>query len=197
MSPSPHPSPRRPGPSQGAVSSFHPAAAAHSAREPGPENKVRSTSSGSREVEPPGATAMPGAAGVLLVLLLSGGLGGGRAQRLRQRPPQAHQQRGTGEERALGDRLSGSAAPRGTLPTAVGQEPRPCFCRWGVRFGATGAKLDPSSLSTARVHRVGEIVHPQKNTGAFHCSSVSGTTCHLNILQIDLQNLSEGQLFTN
>ncbi|XP_057345251.1 laminin subunit alpha-2 isoform X1 [Manis pentadactyla] len=37
---------------------------------------------------------MPGAAGVLLVLLLSGGLGGGRAQRPRQRPLQAHQQRG-------------------------------------------------------------------------------------------------------
>ncbi|XP_045355489.1 laminin subunit alpha-2 isoform X5 [Leopardus geoffroyi] len=41
---------------------------------------------------------MPGAAGVLLVLLLSGGLGGGQAQRpqLQQRPrqPQAHQQRG-------------------------------------------------------------------------------------------------------
>ncbi|XP_036269558.1 laminin subunit alpha-2 isoform X2 [Pipistrellus kuhlii] len=36
---------------------------------------------------------MPGAAGVLLALLLSGGLGGGQAQR-RQRLPQAHQQKG-------------------------------------------------------------------------------------------------------
>ncbi|XP_030884716.1 laminin subunit alpha-2-like [Leptonychotes weddellii] len=37
---------------------------------------------------------MPGAAGVLLVLLLTGGLAGGGAQRPEQRQLQAHQQRG-------------------------------------------------------------------------------------------------------
>nr|KAF6341477.1 hypothetical protein mMyoMyo1_011899 [Myotis myotis] len=43
-------------------------------------------------MDPLGVTAMPAAAGVLLVLLLSGGLGGGQAQR--RQLPQAHQQRG-------------------------------------------------------------------------------------------------------
>lgn len=77
---------------------LNPAAAAHSAHKPGQgtgrQRLLRLLSGSAR------ATAMLGAAGVLLVLLLSEDFGGGWTQGLQQLP-QAHQQRGTIEARAL------------------------------------------------------------------------------------------------
>lgn len=169
MSSSPHPAPRPRRPSQ---SQWGPSPLTQqlpltrlTSQGRGPSGRE---SSGSREVDPLGATAMPGAAGVLLVLLLSGGLGGGQEHRLQQLP-QAHQQRGTVEAWALDHRLSRpEAAHWSLLPTVAVRGPLSC-CPWGALWGeGLSLKQVPfqlpelgkgNRLSFLKEHEVLFIVH--------------------------------------
>lgn len=150
---------------------------------------------------------MPGAAGVLLVLLLSGGLGGGQAQRpqLQQRPrqPQAHQQRGTVEERALDSILCRGRGPS-PVPSSddsPGQGPFSGLAPGECALGREGLSLMQTHFQRLEypVRGLGGLpTSPQRTRSVSHCSFVlRELAVAYTYSQLGSEVFQRGKLLTN